>query len=215
MSVVMEDLLPPEVLRRIAELLHGVDRLSFMLTCKTAREALVAPSLAVETNLRRLARDARAPELTMDWYRFAFRTGENDLDGRCGFTSLAASQGNVEALSWLRLKGCPFADEAADLAARGGHLEVLQYLRGKGCCSAGAYEEACKGYAERSPRDLEEEDSTAFRYLGVMRWAKEQEVRGRGLEFCGGASVKEVPPRQRHGMAHSHRLIPYCSDEIL
>lgn len=134
--------LPADCLREIATRLHASDRLAFAATCRTFRD-LDAERKAEDdddqmdsptsTDLTALALDPETPHLSVGWYEFAFRSGENPLGGRLAFTALAASQGNVEALRWLRLKGCPWDERASLLAARGGHVRALALLRQKGC----------------------------------------------------------------------------------
>merc|ERR1711924_411657 len=88
------------------------------------------------TTIEDLARDAKATAKSLAWYKWAFRRGENSMEGRLAFTALAASQGNLEALKWLRRMGCPFDERAAENALASGHGETLAYLQTKGCyCS--------------------------------------------------------------------------------
>ena len=58
-------------------------------------------------------------------------TGSLDPDARV--CRAAASHGRLEALCWLRERGCPWRASVCSAAARGGHLEVLRYLHEHGC----------------------------------------------------------------------------------
>eukprot|EP00302_Diacronema_sp_CCMP2436_P039830 CAMPEP_0180026178 /NCGR_PEP_ID=MMETSP0984-20121128/25047_1 /TAXON_ID=483367 /ORGANISM="non described non described, Strain CCMP 2436" /LENGTH=307 /DNA_ID=CAMNT_0021950853 /DNA_START=37 /DNA_END=961 /DNA_ORIENTATION=+ len=62
----------------------------------------------------------------------------------------AAWEGKLEALVWLRSRGCPWG-ATCQVAARGGHLEVLRYAHEHGC-KWGYY--TCEGAARggRAPR---------------------------------------------------------------
>ena len=44
-------------------------------------------------------------------------------------TDLAAAEGHVETLKYLRRTGCPWDESTAETAAEGGHTSVLEYMR--------------------------------------------------------------------------------------
>ena len=46
---------------------------------------------------------------------------------------LAAEEGQLEILKWLRANGCPWDEWTCSIAAYRGHLEVLHWLRENGC----------------------------------------------------------------------------------
>jgi len=48
-------------------------------------------------------------------------------------TSMAAKQGNVPLLEWLREKKCPWGPKACALAAKRGRLDLLKWLRERNC----------------------------------------------------------------------------------
>jgi len=47
--------------------------------------------------------------------------------------SLAAVNDHLDALQWARANGCPWDDRTCLFAADGGNLEVLQWARANGC----------------------------------------------------------------------------------
>jgi len=47
--------------------------------------------------------------------------------------AIAARNGNLEMLKFLRGNGCPFSEETCADAAEGGHLELLRWARENGC----------------------------------------------------------------------------------
>jgi len=47
--------------------------------------------------------------------------------------ALAAQEGHLEALQWLRADGCHWDQKTCALAAQESHLEALQWLRANGC----------------------------------------------------------------------------------
>jgi hypothetical protein len=58
-------------------------------------------------------------------------TGLNDLNGQV--CSAAAAHGKLEALVWLRGRGCSWSTRVCASAAGGGHLKVLRYAHKHGC----------------------------------------------------------------------------------
>lgn len=47
--------------------------------------------------------------------------------------AIAAYQGDLELLKWLRERDCPWDSKTCESAVRGGHLEILQWIRENGC----------------------------------------------------------------------------------
>jgi len=45
----------------------------------------------------------------------------------------AAGRGNLDALVWLRIRGCPWDSESYHCAADAGHVEVLRYVHEHSC----------------------------------------------------------------------------------
>ena len=45
---------------------------------------------------------------------------------------MAAREGHMEVVQWLRANGAPWDEWAIARAAEGGHLEVVQWLRANG-----------------------------------------------------------------------------------
>ena len=102
---------------------------------------------------------------SLDWFKWVYETfdrregpppgnGRTELEEAiydCDLVRLAAFQGSLEALRWLRSRDPPsFWDErACSFSAFGGQLEVLQWLRKEGCpwsartCNAAAYSGVC------------------------------------------------------------------------
>ena len=58
---------------------------------------------------------------------------EYDLPWDAGTCTNAALRGHLEVLQWARANGCPWDEETCALASWGGHLEVLQWARASGC----------------------------------------------------------------------------------
>merc|ERR1711934_1185224 len=46
---------------------------------------------------------------------------------------MAAGEGHLDVLKWLRSEGCPWNVGACNSAAGEGHLECLKWLRSEGC----------------------------------------------------------------------------------
>ena len=64
------------------------------------------------------------------WFGVATHGAHSHKGNLC---STAASWGQLEALQWLRSRGCNWDTYTCSWAARGGHLAVLQWLRANGC----------------------------------------------------------------------------------
>jgi hypothetical protein len=80
---------------------------------------------------------------------------EELVDNRqCALTAgesyAAAGKGNLDALVWLRSRGCLWDISTCTLVARGGHLEVLRYAHEHGCpwSTATCYWAAAGGHLE-------------------------------------------------------------------
>jgi hypothetical protein len=50
-----------------------------------------------------------------------------------GACAAAAGKGQLDALIWLHLRGCPWDSTTCNSAVRGGHLEALRYAHEHGC----------------------------------------------------------------------------------
>jgi hypothetical protein len=82
----------------------------------------------------------------------------NTCDSYAGACARAAANGHLDALIWLRSKGCWWAEDTLDVAAMGGHIEVLRWAWENGC-----------------PRENERicNHATQGGQLEVLRWARE------------------------------------------
>jgi hypothetical protein len=88
----------------------------------------------------------------VDW--FGIESGGWDQQRR--LCASAAHSGQLEALQWLRQRGCAWDACTCSAAARGGHLAVLQWARANGCAwDAGTCTEAARGG-----------------HLAVLQWAR-------------------------------------------
>jgi hypothetical protein len=67
-----------------------------------------------------------------------------------GACEAAAGKGHLDAMGWLRSRGCPWDLNTGRMAARGGHLEVLRYAHEHGCewDSSTCYQAAVGGHLE-------------------------------------------------------------------
>ena len=74
-----------------------------------------------------------------------------------GVMAMAALNGNLELVRWLRGEGCDWSAWACRCAGRAGRLEVLQWLRANGCPWDA---ETCKWAAVNGQ-------------LATLRWARE------------------------------------------
>ena len=80
----------------------------------------------------------KAPCFTVDWFKWvhgSFGKGKGMRPGRIDnnyLMELAATQGCIESLKWLRDQGVPVLQDCGHRAAEGGHTEVLEWLRSKG-----------------------------------------------------------------------------------
>jgi hypothetical protein len=143
-------------LRAVARLLADADRFRLRLTCKTAREHCdppVSPAMSRVAFLctRSLATYAcdelpdfvladktRMLALAAQVGRVAVLAELMDVRGWTGHYRVdacraAAAHGQLEALVWLRGRGCSWDASVCDAAAGGGHLELLRYAREQGC----------------------------------------------------------------------------------
>merc|ERR1711977_664707 len=151
------DTMPPLVLAKVAERLEHYDRIAFASTCTTFCDAIFEVvnkereegegKRKVVTNLRNFKLVSKAPCFSLDWFKWvhgsfdrregvAWRGGEDkqklyDSD----LMKLAAFQGSVETMKWLRSLDppCPWDRHSCLSAASGGHLEVLKWLKREGC----------------------------------------------------------------------------------
>lgn len=74
-------------------------------------------------------------------------------------TNVAAANGMLDALKWLRLNECPWSSRTCCFAASGGHLEVLKWLKENRCPWN---EDICTSAASGGK-------------LEVLKWLKESE----------------------------------------
>jgi hypothetical protein len=145
-------------LRAIARLLADDDRFRMRLACRTMRdhaEPMTAPiSRVAFLSARSLVAYACdelpgfMPPVPQRMLGLAATVGCVDVlaertDARgcaCGpgldhelVCSAAAAHGQLEALVWLRGRGCSWSKHVCSSAARAGHLEVLRYAHEHGC----------------------------------------------------------------------------------
>ena len=144
-------------LRAIARLLPDEDRFRARLACTTLRdhvEAAAAPIgrvaflrtralaayaydalpgfvLADKTQMLELAATVGCVDVLAELTDARGCAGGLDPLGQV--CRAAASHGHLEALRWLRARGCPWGQTASSSAAGAGHLEVLRYLHENGC----------------------------------------------------------------------------------
>ena len=138
--------MPPLVLHKVAERLEHYDKVAFASTCTTFRDAIweVVKGEREEgegkrklvTNLRR--QNLRAPCFSLGWFKWVhgsfargFQRGLQDSD----LMQLAAFQGSIETMKWLKSEGIPletFPFPAGHHAAMGGQIEMLEWLRSEG-----------------------------------------------------------------------------------
>ena len=152
--------MPPLVLHKVAERLEHYDKVAFASTCTTFRDAIweVVKGEREEgegkrklvTNLRR--QNLRAPCFSLGWFKwvhgsFDRREGAEPTFCDKGFQyprkdlydsdlmKVAAFQGSIETMEWLRSKGIPLEIgewDAAKAAAHGGQIKVLEWLISEG-----------------------------------------------------------------------------------
>ena len=105
---------------------------------------------------------------------------------------LAAKNGHLEVLKYLRSAGCPWDKWVCNYAAKHGHLEVLKYVRSSGypCDVCVCIDAAQNGhlevlkYARKSgcPWDSRVCDYAARNgHLEILRWAVDNDCPRRGL----------------------------------
>ena len=140
--------MPPLVLHKVAERLEHYDRIAFASTCTTFSDAIEEVNkegkegeerkkllVTVMGNNKLLK---KAPCFTLDWFKWVhgsfargFQRGLQDSD----LMQLAAFQGSIETMKWLKSEGIPletFPFPAGHHAAMGGQIEMLEWLRSEG-----------------------------------------------------------------------------------
>ena len=144
-------------LRAIARLLPDEDRVCMRLACTTMRDhaepadarirrvgflrtrslaayacdELTGFMLADKTQMLALAATAGCVDVLAELMDARGCAGSPDPNG--WVCSAAASHGQLEALSWLHARGCPWTASTCARAAEGGHLEALRYAHEHGC----------------------------------------------------------------------------------
>jgi hypothetical protein len=144
-------ILPGDPLRIILKLLGGADLTCARLACRDFRDhSSLAQELLRPDFLRTRALAAFAWELMPGFVmglpcmiRLAASVGcvgalEELVDNRqCELTVVAcyaaATEGQLDALTWLHSRCCPWDLRICHSAARGGHLEALRYVHEHGC----------------------------------------------------------------------------------
>jgi hypothetical protein len=98
--------------------------------------------------------------------------------------SIAAQEGALEALQWMRKNGCQWDVLTCAYAAEGGHLEVLQWARENGCdwdwstctyAAGGGHLEVLQ-WARKNGCDWGAStcaNAAGGGHLGVLQWARE------------------------------------------
>jgi hypothetical protein len=77
-------------------------------------------------------------------------------DDTFSLCTIAATEGQLEVLKWLRENDFPWSERTCNVAAQGGHLEVLQWAHANGC-----------------PWDWETCRMAALRdHLEILQWAR-------------------------------------------
>jgi hypothetical protein len=108
-------------------------------TCRALREHVSRPASVQRSWLLRSAALA-----AWAWELDGFRSAAFLEPEQRTMCMLAARMGSVDALAWLRERGCEWDRDTCAAAAGGGHLAVLQWAREHGCewdrdtCSAAA-----------------------------------------------------------------------------
>jgi hypothetical protein len=138
-------------LRAILKLIGGADLTCARLACRDFRDhSSPAQELLRSGFLRTQALAVfaweRMPGFVVDlpsMLRLAARIGcvgalEELVDNRqcelaAGACIAAAGKGQLDALTWLHSRGCPWDSYTFRFAAYGGHLEVLRYAHEHGC----------------------------------------------------------------------------------
>jgi len=150
-------LLVGDLLRAIARLLPDEDRLCARLACSTLRDhaaplaasshrvaflrtrSLAAyacdslPGFMLADALRMLALAASVGCVGVLAELMDARGGSGQPDPSGRVCRAAASRGQLEALSWLHARGCPWNEDTCSFAAAGGFLEVVRYAHEHGC----------------------------------------------------------------------------------
>jgi len=104
-------------------------------------------------------------------------------DDTFSLCTIAATEGQLEVLKWLRENDFPWSERTCNVAAQGGHLEVLQWAHANGCpwdedtCSGaaeGGHLEVLQwAHANGCPWDWETCRMAALRdHLEILQWAR-------------------------------------------
>ena len=88
------------------------------------------------TDLRRETLFEKAPCFSLAWFIWVHRSFEwLAVRAPCALMQLAAFQGSIETMKWLKSEGIPldtFPFTAGHHAAMGGQIEMLEWLRSEG-----------------------------------------------------------------------------------
>lgn len=155
--------MPSLVLLQIAERLEHYDRIAFSSTCRAFREGIEEVvkrerKEGEEDKKKKLVTDLRnqnllkkAPCYTLDWFKWVHRSfdrrkGAAPMRRRSSsiydsdLMELAAFQGSLETVEWLRAQGIELSIgnwACGCRAAAGGQIEALEWLRSEGYKFAG------------------------------------------------------------------------------
>merc|ERR1711981_201463 len=170
--------MPPLVLLKVAERLERYDRIAFALTCTSFRDAIW--EVVKRTRWGELLTDLshyrslseKPTTYTLEWFKWVYGSFEREEGWEpwsiCGediiapvnlisnsqLMKLAAFQGSIEAMEWLRNQGLPLSFPGYSrnytwnytvVTAKGGSIEALQWLRSEGCEFD---KRACRGAAQ-------------------------------------------------------------------
>ena len=142
----LEEILPGSVWYLIAEHLGKTDDLfAFASTCRYFREmqqqvVAVNDKMKLRTNLKRgkfvrlKRRETIDIPLSEEYLKWCYchdchNKREQIHKRRRILVHLTAQNGHLDALKWMRSKGCALDTASTSFAAEGGHLEILKYLK--------------------------------------------------------------------------------------
>jgi len=232
--------MPPLVLVEVAERLEQYDRVAFASTCTAFRQAIADAESRTEkerrqkkmlvTDLTKAKLLSKAPCFSLDWfkwvhgsfdrregaapYRFVDQSpGERRALYDSDLMMLAAFQGSMETLKWLRSRGMPLDIKdwkCGCRAAAGGHIELLEWLRSEGyvfsevtstwAAAAGKLETVKWLRRQDPPCPLNADiclDAAFFGHLHVLRWARAQGCSW-SYWYCFRAAAQQAGRSPRH-----------------
>ncbi|UPR00456.1 hypothetical protein HOP50_05g37710 [Chloropicon primus] len=214
------EVLPGNAWLLIFKKLSSYDHVAFASTCNTFLE-VASPekkkkkkkkkkALSLRTDLTNKTLFNQMPCFSLSWFQWVFHSfkrkkGEPQRWGRGKYydhlydsdlMQLAAFQGSIKAIKWLRsqggipldIKGKDHEIAAPSGAAAGGHIDVLEWLRSEGC---GFDRWTCRGAAMGGHLDvlqwLQSQDppcdwnewtcagAAQFGHLHILQWARSQD----------------------------------------